>query len=46
MGEWWAPKRVRQFEVRSFLESGGVEKETIEFPANAVSTSKVIPPRR
>jgi CRP/FNR family transcriptional regulator, cyclic AMP receptor protein len=30
-----APKRVRQFDVRSFLESGGVEKETIEFPPNA-----------
>jgi CRP/FNR family transcriptional regulator, cyclic AMP receptor protein len=31
-----APKRVRRFDVRSFLESGGVEKETIEFPPNAV----------
>jgi CRP/FNR family transcriptional regulator, cyclic AMP receptor protein len=31
-----APKRVRPFDVRSFLESGGVEKETIEFPPNAV----------
>jgi CRP/FNR family transcriptional regulator, cyclic AMP receptor protein len=31
-----ATKRVRQFDVRSFLESSGVEKETIEFPPNAV----------
>jgi CRP/FNR family cyclic AMP-dependent transcriptional regulator len=31
-----APKRVRKFDVRSFLESGGVEKETLEFPPNAV----------
>lgn len=31
-----APRRVRQFDVRSFLESGGVEKESIEFPPNAV----------
>ena len=31
-----APKRVRPFDVRSFLASGGVEKETIEFPPNAV----------
>ena len=31
-----APKRAREFDVRSFLESGGVEKETIEFPSNAV----------
>ncbi len=31
-----APKRVRQFDVRSFLESDGVEKETIAFPPNAV----------
>ena len=30
------PKRVGQFDIRSFLESGGVEKETIEFPPNAV----------
>jgi CRP-like cAMP-binding protein len=30
------PKRVRPFDVRSFFESGGVEKETIEFPRNAV----------
>jgi CRP/FNR family cyclic AMP-dependent transcriptional regulator len=30
-----APKRVRQFDVRSFLESS-IEKETIEFPPNAV----------
>jgi CRP/FNR family transcriptional regulator, cyclic AMP receptor protein len=31
-----ASKRVRQFNVRSFLESGGVEKETIELRPNAV----------
>jgi CRP/FNR family cyclic AMP-dependent transcriptional regulator len=31
-----APKRLRQFDVRSFLESSGVEKDTIEFPADAV----------
>ncbi len=31
-----APKRIRQFDVRSFLESSGVEKETIEFSPNAV----------
>jgi CRP/FNR family cyclic AMP-dependent transcriptional regulator len=31
-----ASKRVRQFDVRSFLESGGVEKETLEFSPNAV----------
>jgi CRP/FNR family transcriptional regulator, cyclic AMP receptor protein len=31
-----ALKRVRQFDVRSFLESSSVEKETIEFPPNAV----------
>ena len=31
-----APTRVRKFDVRSFLESGGVENETVEFPPNAV----------
>jgi CRP/FNR family cyclic AMP-dependent transcriptional regulator len=31
-----APKHVRQFDVRSFLESSGVEKETIDFPPDAV----------
>jgi CRP/FNR family transcriptional regulator, cyclic AMP receptor protein len=31
-----APTRVRKFDVRSFLESGGVETETIEFPPDAV----------
>ena len=31
-----APTRVRKFDVRSFLESGGVENETMEFPPNAV----------
>jgi CRP/FNR family transcriptional regulator, cyclic AMP receptor protein len=31
-----ATKRVRQFDVRSFLESSGIEKETIDFPPNAV----------
>jgi CRP/FNR family transcriptional regulator, cyclic AMP receptor protein len=36
MGWMVAPKRVRQFDVRSFLESGGVENETITFPSNAV----------
>jgi len=30
-----ATKRVRQFDVRSFLESSGIEKDTIEFPPNA-----------
>jgi CRP/FNR family transcriptional regulator, cyclic AMP receptor protein len=31
-----APTRVRKFDVRSFLESGSVENETVEFPPNAV----------
>jgi CRP/FNR family cyclic AMP-dependent transcriptional regulator len=31
-----APTRIRKFDVQSFLESGGVENETIEFPPNAV----------
>jgi CRP/FNR family transcriptional regulator, cyclic AMP receptor protein len=31
-----APKRARQFDVRSFLESSGLEKDAIEFPPNAV----------
>jgi CRP/FNR family transcriptional regulator, cyclic AMP receptor protein len=31
-----ASKRVRQFDVRSFLESSSVEKDTIEYPPNAV----------
>jgi CRP/FNR family transcriptional regulator, cyclic AMP receptor protein len=31
-----APKRVRKFDVRSFLESGGVENETVEFRPNTV----------
>lgn len=30
------PKRVRKFDVRSFLESSGVEKDTVEFPPNSV----------
>jgi CRP/FNR family transcriptional regulator, cyclic AMP receptor protein len=31
-----APKRVRKFDVRAFLESSGIDKETIEFPPNTV----------
>ena len=31
-----APKRVRRFDVRAFLETGGIDQETIEFPPNAV----------
>jgi CRP/FNR family cyclic AMP-dependent transcriptional regulator len=31
-----ASKRVRQFDVRSFLESSSVEKDTIEYPPHAV----------
>jgi CRP/FNR family transcriptional regulator, cyclic AMP receptor protein len=31
-----APKRIRRFDVRVFLESGGIEKETVEFSPNAV----------